>query len=145
MDPEDRITDMMQALTANDMNKVAAYLTDDFTCQTGHTKLNKRDFLGVMGGLMSALQPRAFNLYDAQTNGSQVQFTAKLDGTFVNALQVPIANNPSAKPNNQDLDVPESRWTYTLNGDKVSSILIADTPGGNLADIFKQLGVTVNL
>ena len=140
---------MMQALTANDMNKVSAYLTDDFTCQTGHTKLNKRDFLGVMGGLMSALQPRAFNLYDAQTNGNQVQLTAKLDGTFVNPLVVPIANNPannpSAKPNNQDLDVPESRWTATLNGDKVSSILIADTPGGNLADIFKQMGVIVNL
>src|SRR5689334_9443182 len=103
MDPEDRVTEMMQALTANDMTKAAMFLTDDFTCQTGHTKLNKKDFLGVMGGLMSALRPRAFNLYDSQSNDNQVQITAKLDGTFVNPLQVPaqiaIANNPSAQPN----------------------------------------------
>lgn len=145
MDPEDLVTNMMQALTANDMNKVATFLPDDFTCQTGHTKLNKRDFLGVLGGLMNALRPRAFNLYDAQTNGNQVQITAKLDGTFVNPLQIPIANNPSAQPNNRDLDVPESRWTYNLSGDKIASIQIADTAGGNLADIFKQMGVTVSL
>ncbi|MEP7289889.1 MAG: nuclear transport factor 2 family protein [Chloroflexota bacterium] len=140
MSAEDVVSDLFFNLAAGDMDKVAAALTDDFVQEVGSQRNGKREFLGTMGGLMNALSQRSFNLYNVETQGNQVKVTVKLNGEHTSTLNLPIPGVAPVPPSGVTLDIPDSDFVFTFNGDKISHLVIDSQPGGGVPDMVRSMG-----
>lgn len=135
---EEKVTDFFYNLNSADPERVLPLLTDDFVGQTNTTTFTRDSFAETYIGLLSALRPRAFNVYDVVEQGQTVTVKVNLMGTHAEPLKLAIFN-VSLAPTGKELTTPDATWVFQFRDDKIAHITTQDVPGTGLQDIVRAL------
>ncbi len=143
MDAETIVRETIAAYEAGNVSRAGQYLTDDFTF-SGPTPepVGKTEFLGLMGGLLEAFPDWRFNAKNFKVQGNKVTFTTKVTGTHTDTLDTHIPGIPPVPATNKKITMPEEPNIAILRGDKIASFELTPVPGGGVAGILSQLGVS---
>jgi hypothetical protein len=138
---------MIAAWEANDLNKVASLLSDDFVL-TGPAPvpLNKEAYLAFQSVHNVAFLDWKLNVSAWQENGDTVRATIGITGTQtgvfdVSKLGLPIPPVPATGK--------FTRWPvgeeliFTIKGDKIIAAHATTLPGGGVMGTLERLGVNV--
>jgi predicted ester cyclase len=129
-----------EAMEARDWEKVASYLSDDFTL-SGPTPqpVGKNEFIAIQSAFMTAIPDWSFNLSQLEEQGDKVLATVQVTGTHTNELAVP--GLPSVPATNRKISLPEEHMEFTFKGDKIASLSSDNVPGGGVPGVLQQMGV----
>jgi predicted ester cyclase len=129
-----------EAMEARDWEKVASYLSDDFTL-SGPTPqpVGKNEFIAIQSAFMTAIPDWSFNLSHLKEQGDKVLATVRVTGTHNRDLAVP--GLPPVPATNKKISLPEEHMEFTFKGDKIASLSSDNVPGGGVPGVLQQMGV----
>ncbi|HLH62059.1 MAG TPA: nuclear transport factor 2 family protein [Ktedonobacteraceae bacterium] len=129
-----------EAMEARDWDKVATYLSDDFTL-SGPTPqpVGKNEFIAIQSAFMNAFPDWSFNLGSLEEQGDKVLATVHITGTHTRDLLVP--GLPPVPATNKRVSLPEEHLEFTFHGDKIASLSSDNVPGGGVPGVLQQIGV----
>jgi predicted ester cyclase len=129
-----------EAMEARDWEKVASYLSDDFTL-SGPTPqpVGKNEFIAIQSAFMTAIPDWSFNLSHLEEQGDKVLATVRVTGTHSRDLAVP--GLPPVPATNKKISLPEEHMEFTFKGDKIASLSSDNVPGGGVPGVLQQMGV----
>lgn len=129
-----------EAMEARDWQKVASFLSDDFTL-SGPTPqpVGKKEFIAIQSAFMAAIPDWSFNLSRLEERGDKVLATVRVTGTHSRDLAVP--GLPPVPATNKKISLPEEHMEFTFKGDKIASASSDNVPGGGVPGVLQQMGV----
>ncbi len=130
------------ALEAQDFDKAAYYLSDDFTL-SGPTPqpVGKQEFLAIQRAVESAFPDWSFNVHDVREQGENVIGAVHITGTHTRDLVLPIPGIPTIPATNKTISLPEEHLVFTFKGEKIANLTSDNVPGGGLPGVLAQIGV----
>jgi hypothetical protein len=139
----DLIKQSIASMEAGDMDKLGPSLSDDFKFDGPVPEpIGKKEFLGLMKGLVTGIPDWKFNSRDYREDGNKVRLTVKIAGTQSRTLSLPMIPQPIA-PTNKRVQLPEEHLEFSVAGNKITRIHSDTVPGGGVMGILEQLGVKV--
>jgi predicted ester cyclase len=131
-----------EALEARDFAKVATYLSDDFTL-SGPTPqpVGKNEFIAIQSAFMNAFPDWSFNLSHMEEQGDKTNATVQITGTHTQTLAVP--GLPPIPATGKKVSLPEEHLVFTFKADKIANLSSDEVPGGGIAGVLQQIGVTL--
>ncbi len=137
----DIVKAFVKALESHDLEKVASYLSDDFTF-TGLTSLpiGREGFLDLQRGILSAFRDWSYNLSDVVEEGGMVRATARITGTHTGDLVVPVPDLPVVPATGRRFSLPAETHLYSVRGSKIATLRILVVPGGGFQGLYRRLG-----
>ena len=147
MNGADMVKDFMIALESQEYTKASDYLADDFT-YTGLVPrpLNKRQFIALVKELRYGMPNLSFNFRDIheveQLMGVQeVEGVIQMTGTQSNIMELVPLSLPPIPETNRSITLPEEHLTFTIENDKIRSIVVQPVTGGGIPGLLAQLGI----
>jgi predicted ester cyclase len=141
--PADPVKRMVAYLEAKDVARAAPHIHDDFQFSGfGSDPLNKEQFLALMKHLFLAIPDWSYHPRELQAEGDAVRFKTKVTGTQTGMLtgldpgMAPVAASGKA------ILLPEDQVECTLRDGRVATMKVASPPGGGIAGILSQLGIS---
>lgn len=132
------------ALDAQDFEKAASYLADDFVLQgPAPEPLGKQAFLAVQSAFQRAFPDWSFNSHDETEQGDTVTSTVQITGTHTRELVVPLPGLPPIPATNKHVSLPEEHLVFTFKDMTIASLSTDNTPGGGIPGVLAQIGVPV--
>lgn len=140
MSKTDTVEKFSDALEANDFEKAASYLSDDFTL-SGPTPqpVGKNEFIAIQSAFMRAFPDWSFNQGTPQEQGDKVLATIQITGTNTHDLIVP--GMPPIPATGKKVSLPIEHMEFIFKGDKIASLSSDGVPGGGIAGVLEQIGV----
>ena len=134
----------LAASEAGHTSKFASMLTDDMVFAGPVPEpVGKREFVGLMSALVAAMPDWKFNATDYKQNGNQVTVTLQITGTQTGELNLPMPGFPKLPPTGKHVSLPKEPTIITVKEDKISRLEASVVPGGGVAGILAQLGVSM--
>jgi len=134
----------LAASEAGQNGKFANMLTDDMVFAGPVPEpVGKREFVGLMTALVAAMPDWKFNATDFKQNGNQVTATLQITGTQTGELNLPMPGFPKLPATGKHVSLPKEPTTITVKDDKISRLESANVPGGGVAGVLAQLGVSM--
>lgn len=140
MSATETVNAFSEALEAHDFDKVASYLSDDFTL-SGPTPqpVGKNEFIAIQSAFMRAFPDWSFNLSHLEEQGNKVLATVQITGTHKESLVVP--GTPPIPATGKKVSLPQEHLEFTFKGDKIASLASDNVPGGGVPGLLAQIGV----
>ncbi|MGE5619520.1 MAG: ester cyclase [Sphingomonadaceae bacterium] len=142
MTPAETVASFVEALDAGDLDRAAAYLSDDFVLD-GLTPrpLDKPQFLAFVDSVRRAFPDWSFHPTGLQEQGSTVMLTLRGTGTHTGDLRSPVPGLPEVPASGRTVSLPDQPARVTVRGDQVASITVQPVAGGGILGILQQLGI----
>lgn len=141
MKPGDIVREFVAALESGDVDRAAGYLSDDFALiGLTPTPLSRQMFLDVVRGLLAAFPDWSWNLSDLQEDAGVVRATARVTGTHIGDLEVPVPELPAVRATGKRIALPAETHLYTTRGGKVGALYVLLVPGGGFQGLYRQIG-----
>jgi len=130
------------AVEAQDFDKAASYLSDDFVF-TGPVPqpVGKNEFIAIQSAFARAIPDWSFNSHDEVEEGNKVSVAVQITGTHTQELVLPMPGMPPIPPTGKRISLPEEHVEYTFSGDKIASLTSDNVPGGGVPGVLAQIGV----
>lgn len=132
----DFITDM------TDVEKTKAHLTANAMASGGvlPQPMPAMEAFGLVGALKTAFPDLKFEVEDVTVNGNQARVNLLVSGTNTGPLSLPMPGMPSNMPPTGKHASAKDTFVVTVEGDKVSHLLVDSPDGGGLPVLLGQLG-----
>ena len=102
--------------------------------------VGKKEFIGLMQALTTAMPDWRYNPRNYAENGNKVTATIQITGTQTGTLALPML--PQAYPaSGKHVQLPQEHLEITLTNNKISRIHSDTVPGAGVMGILEQLGV----
>jgi predicted ester cyclase len=134
----------LAASEAGQPSKFAEFLTDDMVFAGPVPQpVGKREFVGLMTALVAAIPDWKFNARDFKQNGDKVTTTFQITGTQTGELNLPMPGIPKIPASGKHVSLPSEETTITVKNGKISRLEAAVVPGGGVAGVLAQLGISM--
>ena len=134
----------LAASEAGQTSKFASLLTDDMVFAGPVPQpVGKHEFVGLMTAMVAGMPDWKFNATDFKQNGNQVTATLQITGTQTRELNLPMPGLPKLPATGKHVSLPKEPTTFTVKDDKISRLESTNVPGGGVAGVLAQLGVTM--
>jgi predicted ester cyclase len=134
----------LAASEAGQTSKFASLLTDDMVFAGPVPQpVGKHEFVGLMTAMVAGMPDWKFNATDFKQNGNQVTATLQITGTQTGELNLPMPGLPKLPATGKHVSLPKEPTTFTVKDDKISRLESTNVPGGGVAGVLAQLGVSV--
>jgi predicted ester cyclase len=134
----------LAAIEACDWERARSYLTDDFTFGGAVPELVGPDvWLGVHRSFAAAMPDFSFNARGLHDENGNVAGQFQLTGTQTRELALPMPGFAPIPPTGKRVSLPAENFTAAMRGAKLAALTVVEGPGGGLAGILAQLGVTI--
>jgi predicted ester cyclase len=134
----------LAASESGQTSKFESFLTDDMVFAGPVPQpVGKREFVGLMSALVAAIPDWKFNATDFKENGNQVTVTFQITGTQTGELNLPMPGFPKLPPTGKHVSLPKEPTTVTVKDGKISRLEASVVPGGGVAGVLAQLGVSM--
>ena len=127
---------------SGDAKRFSEYLSDDMVF-SGPTPqpVGKREFVGLMSALVSAMPDFKFNARDFKHDGDRVFSKVQITGTQTGELNLPMPGFQRFLATGKRVALPQETMTITVRNGLICRIESDNVPGGGVAGILSQLGV----
>ena len=144
MSAADVVREGLAATEAGDFAKVESLVADDFA-MSGPVPMpvGKREFIGLMMAMLTAMPDWKFNPGEFQENGDQVTVPLQITGTQTGELQLPMPGMPPIPASGKRVSMPSEPSTFTVKEGKLTKLEVANIEGGGVMGILSQLGVNL--
>ncbi len=126
----------------NDPEKTMRSLTPDAVVGGGimPKPMPAMEAFKIVGGLSDAMPDLKFEVTQVIVNGNQATVHARWSGTQSRPLSLPIPGMPTLPPTGKKVSVMDT-YIVTVQGDKVSKMMVDSPAGGGIPGALAQLGV----
>ena len=130
------------ALEAQDFDKAASYLSDDFVFAGPVPQpVGKNEFIAIQSAFLRAMPDWSFNSHDEVEERDKVRVAVQITGTHTHELVLPMPGMPPIPPTGKRISLPVEHVEYTLSGNKITSLSSDNVPGGGVPGVLAQMGV----
>jgi predicted ester cyclase len=134
----------LAASESGQTSKFSNSLTDDMVFAGPVPQpVGKREFVGLMTAMVTAMPDWKFNATDFKENGNQVTMTFQITGTQTGELNLPMPGFQKLPATGKHVSLPKEPTTVTVKDGKISRLEAAVVPGGGVMGVLAQLGVPV--
>jgi predicted ester cyclase len=128
--------------TMNDPEKTMHALTPDAVVGGGviPQPIPAMQAFAIVGGLAEAMPDIKFNVQQVTVNGNVATVRATWGGTQSRELKLPIPGMPTVPATGKKVSVNDI-YIVTVQGDKVSKMMVDSPAGGGIPGALAQLGV----
>ena len=144
MNPEQVVRNFLEATEGENPGSAATYLADDLVFSGAMLSQpgNVRDVKRIGRALRVAFPNFRWNVQYLRAQDDQVRVKAEWGGTQRGPLNlgafVGVIGAPAVMPTDREVRVAET-FVFTVRGDKISKIRIADVPGGGYISLLRQI------
>ncbi len=143
MSAEQVVRTLIDAFNAHDLEKAFGYLADDFTVSGfGPEPRGRKAAVAQMRHQIGAILDWKFTIEDLVVNGNEVTVDVMITGTHTRPLAVGVPGTGPIAPTGRNFAFPD-KLTYTVRGDKISSLRIESPANGGPMEMLRQLGVQI--
>jgi len=141
---EQIVRETLATISVHDLDKAAAYFSDDLAVTDPVLKLStpmdKARYIAQLNALFDAFPDWSYNVRATITQGDKVQVIVETSGTHSNPLQLPgLDPIPATAKSFAIVD----QFVFTVTDNLVTAILIDSPPDGGMAEMHRQLGLTL--
>ena len=131
----DLITDM------TDVEKTKAHLTANAMASGGvlPQPMPALEAFNIISGLKAAFPDLKFEVENVTVNGNQARVNALVSGTNTGPLNLPMPGMPTNMPPTGKKVSTKDTFVVTVEGDKVSHLLVDSPADGGLPALLAQL------
>jgi predicted ester cyclase len=131
----------MAALEACDTKKLDSLLSDEFQLSGPVPQpIGKREFVGLMSAMVTALPDWKFSASDLKEQGDQVLGKIHISGTQTATLSLPALGIQSFAATGKHVQLPYEQITATFKNGKMTRLESDGTPGAGPAGVLSQIG-----
>ena len=142
MSATDVIKEFLEASEAQDYDRVASLLAEDFTFSGPVPEpLGKPQYIGFMRSLGVAFPDWAFNVSDMADHGDHIEVTVNITGTHTGDWDMTSAGAGVIPPTGKGFKLPPEPGDYTVGEGKITSFSREANPEGGVPGIMAQLGL----
>ncbi len=140
MSTEQVVRTLIDAFNAHDLEKAFGYLSDDFTVSGfGPEPRGRKAAVAQMRHQIGAIPDWKFTIEDVSVHGNEVTVEVTITGTHTQPLAVGVPGTGTIAPTGRKFSFPD-KLTYTVQGDKISSLRIESPVNGGPMEMLRQLG-----
>ncbi len=144
MDVEQVVRTLIDAFNAHDLDRAFSYLADDFTVSGfGPEPRGRKAAVAQMRHQIGAIPDWKFTIEEVTINGNEVTVDVTITGTHTQSLAVGVPGTGTIAPTGRKFAFPD-KLTYTVRGDKISSLRIESPANGGPMEMLRQLGVQMS-
>jgi predicted ester cyclase len=141
---EQLVRETLAIISGHDLDKAAACFSDDLAVIDPVLKLStpmdKARFLAQLNAFFQAFPDWSYDVRATITQGDKVQVIVETSGTHSNPLHLPGLD---PIPATAKRFVITDQFVFTVTDNLVSAIVIESPPDGGLAEMHRQLGLTL--
>jgi SnoaL-like protein len=144
MTPIETVQAVLGAIEASDWQRARSLLADDFTLGGPTSQpIGPDAFLGIHRAFAAAMPDFSFNAGNFHEANGTVTYQVRITGTQTHDLVLPVPGIAPIPATGKRVSLPAEPNRVTLRGDKVATAESSEVPGGGLAGLLAQLGVSL--
>jgi len=138
----DTALELAKLLESRNLDGLQILLADGFAAKGPSMALDKGQTIGFLRVLFTAFPDHSFGFSDLKEEAGAIRCTALESGTHTGVLDLtPFGMPISLPPTGRRVKLPPSKFTFRVEGDRVTEFAEETAEGGGLAGILAQLGV----
>lgn len=141
MEPAQVVKAFMAAMEAQDFDRAASYLADEFRFAGSLRQGEGKDgFIALNKAVRAAIPDYSYNLSDVRSAGQTVGATIRVTGTHTGELRLPRPDVPAIPASGRTVALPHEQQRYQVRDGKIHLLTIDEVPNGGLAGLLGQIG-----
>lgn len=131
-------------IEAGRADKFSARLADDFVFTGPVPKpIGKREFIGMVSSLVSAMPDWKYNPTDFHQEGDKVTAILQISATNTGEINLPFLGIFKVPPTGKRINLAKQPTTFTVKDDRVMRIDSLSDPNVGVLGVLKSLGIPV--
>ena len=133
---------VMNAWESHNVEELDSRFTEDcmFTGMLPEP-MNKEEFIHLALATLKAMPDLALHASNFQEEGDRVRVQSAITGRQIRALHLP--GMPIIPATGKKIALPVETHEYTVREDQISALAVSPVPGGGIAGLLAQLGVSM--
>ena len=138
----DIVRQVFELIEAKDTAGAAALLSDNFEFSGAVPEpIGAQEWLGLHDALNAGAPDFSFNIDQVEPHGDVTHITVALSGTHTEELNLSAMGLPTVPATGKSFQLPSEEIAVTVEGGKVTSVVVPVVEGGGVMGILSQLGI----